>query len=68
MLLKFDRNRTSTIIVTYSLYLHFLGLSLRNTSKVLKPFSDSKKSYVSARSRFKDLVLLIFTKEKKYLH
>ena len=31
----------------YSLYLYFLGLSLRNTSKALVIFRDEKKSYVS---------------------
>ena len=31
----------------YSLYLYFLGLSLRNTYKALEPFKDEKRSYVS---------------------
>jgi len=31
----------------YSLYLYFLGLSLRNTSKALTIFKDQKRSYVS---------------------
>jgi putative transposase len=31
----------------YSLYLYFLGLSLRNTSKALVIFKDEKRSYVS---------------------
>jgi putative transposase len=31
----------------YSLYLYFLGLSLRNTSKALVIFRDEKRSYVS---------------------
>ena len=31
----------------YSLYLYFLGLSLRNTSKALVIFNDQKRSYVS---------------------
>src|SRR5215207_1806828 len=47
MLLGFLRNRTSTFIVMYSLYLYFLGLSLRNTSKALEPFKDENRSYVS---------------------
>ena len=47
MLLRFVRNRTSTIIIMYSLYLYFLGLSLRNTSKALVIFRDKKRSYVS---------------------
>ena len=47
MLPQFVRTRTSTIIVMYSLYLYFLGLSLRNTSKALEPFRDNQRSYVS---------------------
>ena len=47
MLLRFVRNRTSTIIVMYSLYLYFLGLSLRNTSKALELFQNQKRSYVA---------------------
>ena len=43
----FERNRTSTCIVMYSLYLYFLGLSLRNTSKALELFKDQKRSYVA---------------------
>ena len=35
MLLRFVRNRTSTIVIMYSLYLYFLNLSLWNTSKTL---------------------------------
>jgi hypothetical protein len=31
----------------YSLYLYFLGLSLRNTSKALVIFRDEKKGYAS---------------------
>ncbi len=30
----------------YSLYLYFLGLSLRNTSNALEPFKDQKRSYI----------------------
>jgi putative transposase len=47
MLLGFVRNRTSTIVVMYSLYLYFLvGLSLRNTSKALDVFDDEKRSHI----------------------
>ena len=31
----------------YSLYLYFLGLSLRNTSKALELFNDQKRSHVA---------------------
>ena len=47
MQIRFERNRTTTVIVMYSLYLYFLGLSLRNTSKALIIFKDDKRSYVS---------------------
>jgi transposase-like protein len=48
--IKFERNRTSNYIVLYSLYLYYLGLSLRNTSKALVLFRDDKRSYVSVCS------------------
>ena len=47
MKIRFERNKTSTVIVMYSLYLYFLGLRLRNTSKALVIFKDEKRSYVS---------------------
>jgi putative transposase len=47
MFLGFVRNRTSTIVVMYSLYLYFLGLSLRNTSKALDIFDDEKRSHTA---------------------
>jgi len=50
MKIRFERNRTSTVVVMYSLYLYFLGLSLRNTSKALVIFRDEKRSYVSIRN------------------
>ena len=31
----------------YSLYLYFLGLSLRKTSNALEPFIEQKRSHVS---------------------
>ena len=43
----FERNRTFTFIVMYSLYLYFLGLSLRNTSNALEPFKNQKRSHVA---------------------
>ena len=47
MKIRFERNKTATVIVMYSLYLYFLGLSLRNTSKALIIFKDDKRrSYV----------------------
>jgi putative transposase len=47
MKVRFERNKTLTFIVMYSLYLYFLGLSLRNTSKALVIFRGEKRSYVS---------------------
>src|ERR671919_2876038 len=47
MNMRFERNRTATIVIMYALYLYFLGLSLRNTSKALVIFRDKKRSYVS---------------------
>ena len=47
MLVKFIRNRTSTIVIMYSFYPYFLGLSLCNTSRALVIFRDEKRSYVS---------------------
>ncbi len=47
MNIRFERNKTSTVIVMYSLYLYSLGLSLRNTFKALIIFKDDKRSYIS---------------------
>jgi len=41
----FERNRTRPFLIRYALYLYFLGLSLRITSKALEPFID--RSYVA---------------------
>ena len=54
--IRFERNRTSTIVIMYSLYLYFLGLSLRNTSKALTIFKDLKRNYRSYEIEYKDLV------------
>ena len=35
-----ERERTSAEIVMYALYLYFLGLSFRNTSRALQPFAE----------------------------
>jgi putative transposase len=42
----FERNRTKPFLILYALYLYFLGLSLRSTSKALEPFVD-RRSYVA---------------------
>ena len=41
----FERNRTRPFFIRYALYLYFLGLSLRNTSKALESFID--RSYIA---------------------
>ena len=41
----FERNRTRPFLIRYTLYLYFLGLSLRTTSKALEPFVN--RSYVA---------------------
>ena len=41
----FERNRTRPFLIRYGLYLYFLGLSLRSTSRALQPFVD--RSYVA---------------------
>ena len=47
MKIKFEKNKTSTLVVMYSLYLYFLGLSLRNISNALIIFQNEKRSHVS---------------------
>ena len=47
----------------YSLYLYFLGLSLRNTSKALVIFRDKKEVMFLFGTRYKGLVLARFIKE-----
>ena len=42
----FERNRTRPFLIRYALYLYyFLGLSLGNSSKTIKPFEE--RSYVA---------------------
>jgi putative transposase len=65
MNIRFERNRTSTIVVMYSLYLYFLGLSLRNTSKALIIFKDDKRSHVSVWNWIQRFVSLQIYKRKR---
>jgi hypothetical protein len=51
-----------------TLYLYFLGPSLRNTSKVLTIFEMRREATRLYEARFKDLVHAIFTKEKEFQH
>ncbi len=50
MKIKFERNKTSSLIVMYSLYHTFLVPVYEiHTSKALEPFKDQKRSYVAVR-------------------
>ena len=68
MKLKFERNGILRFIIMYSLYLYFLGLSLRNTSKALKISRMIKEVMCLYGIGFRNLVLLKSIKEKEYLH
>jgi putative transposase len=41
-----ERERTSTEVIMYALYLYFLGLSFRNTSKAIQPFEEEGRSHI----------------------
>jgi transposase-like protein len=44
----FERERTSAEVIMYALYLYFLGLSFRSTSKAIQPFGeDGRRSHVA---------------------
>jgi putative transposase len=43
----FERERTSAEVILYALYLYFLGLSFRNTSKAIQPFDVKGRSHVA---------------------
>ena len=42
-----ERERTSTEVIMYALYLYFLGLSFRNTSKAIRRFEEEGRSHVA---------------------
>jgi putative transposase len=43
-----ERERTSAEVIMYALYLYFLGLSFRNTSKAIQPFEEEEgRSHVA---------------------
>jgi|GEM_PF-3957909 len=41
--LRFESNKTLTLVIMYSLYLYFLGLSLCHKFKALTIFKDEKE-------------------------
>jgi putative transposase len=43
----FERERTSAEVILYALYLYFLGLSFRSTSKAIQPFGEEGRSHVA---------------------
>ena len=51
----------------YSLYLYFLDLSLRNTSKALTIFKDKKQAMCLYGTGVRDLVLLKSIRGKEFL-
>jgi hypothetical protein len=42
-MMAFERERTSAEVILYALYLYFLGLSFRSTSKAIQPFGEEGK-------------------------
>ena len=52
----------------YSLYLYFLGLSLRNTSKALVIFKDKKGVTCLYGTGFKGLQSIPFIRGKEFQH
>jgi transposase-like protein len=42
-----ERERTSAEVILYALYLYFLGLSFRGTSKAIQPFGEEGRSHVA---------------------
>jgi len=54
MWLRLVRNRISTIVVMYSLYLYFLGLS-KNVSKVLIILEMRREAKCMSGTGFRDL-------------
>ena len=59
-----ERERTSTELVMYALYLYFLGLSFRNTSKALEPFRE-KGVMLPYGIGYSDLIPRLSTQEKE---
>jgi hypothetical protein len=63
----FKRNRTSAKYVCYGLYLYFLDLSFRDTSKALSPFVE--RSHVSIWKWLQLIIPKKYTvKEKGFLN
>jgi hypothetical protein len=66
----FERERTSTEVVMYALYLYILGLSFRNTSKAIQPFGEEGRSHICCHMEMGSEVqstLHVFTVAREYL-
>jgi hypothetical protein len=63
----FERERTSAEVILYALYLYFLGLSFRNTSKAIQPFEEKGRSHVAIWKWVQRFIQNVFTVVKEYL-
>jgi len=46
-MIVFEREKTSSEVILYELYLYFPGLSFRSTSKAIQPFEKEGRSHVA---------------------
>jgi putative transposase len=61
----FKRERTSVGLVMYALYIYFLGLSFRNTSKALEPFKEKRSYVVVCGVGYNDLIKIIYCRKTR---
>jgi hypothetical protein len=64
----FERERTSAETILYALYLYFLGLSFRNTSRAIQSFGEDGegRSHVATRSAQGDTITNVTELSKEY--
>ena len=60
----FERDRTKPFLIRYALYLYFLGLSLRSTSKALEPFVE-KEVMLQYGIGYRNSIQSIYTRIKR---
>jgi hypothetical protein len=62
-----EHERTSAEIMMYALYLYFLGLSFRDTSKAIQPLFEEKggRSHVAIWNGFEGLIPNMFIAAKE---
>jgi uncharacterized protein (UPF0333 family) len=63
----FERERTSAEVILYALYLYFLGLSFRNTSKATNRLKKKEEAMLLYGNGSRDLIQNVFTVVKEYL-